>query len=137
MWIMAAFDEGIQPAVRAAGYEPLRIDKLDHLNRIDDEIIGQIRRSRFMVADFTGQRGGVYFEAGFMRGLGGNVIWMCKKEELEEHKIHFDVRQYNFIDWSTPEDARVRLLNSIRANEGEGPLLMGWSAAFTEPTERL
>jgi hypothetical protein len=65
----------------------------------------------------------VYFEAGFMRGLGRNVIWMCKKEELQESKIHFDVRQYRFIDWSDVEDAKKRLLHSILANEGEGPLL--------------
>jgi len=125
MWfhesVHALYEDAIEPAVRAAGYQPLRIDRHDHLNRIDDEIIGQIRRSRFMVADFTGQRGGVYFEAGFMRGLGRNVIWMCRKDELD--KIHFDVRQYKFIDWSTPDDARTRLQHSILANEGEGPLL--------------
>lgn len=125
MWfhesVQALYEQAIEPAVRDAGYEPIRIDKHPHLNRIDDEIIGQLRRSRFMVADFTGQRGGVYFEAGFMRGLGRNVIWMCNKDELG--KVHFDVRQYNFIDWSTADEARTRLLHSIRANEGEGPLL--------------
>jgi hypothetical protein len=127
MWfdesVRALYDDGIEPAIRTAGYEPIRIDRHEHLNRIDDEIIGQMRRARFMVADFTGQRAGVYFEAGFMQGLGRNVIWMCKKEELTEHKIHFDVRQYRFIDWSDAEDARNRLLHSILANEGEGPFL--------------
>jgi hypothetical protein len=112
---------GIEPAIRKAGYEPLRIDRHEHVNRIDDEIIGQIRRSRFMVADFTGQRHGVYFEAGLMIGLGRNVIWLCDKKEIEEGKVHFDVRQYNFIDWESPEDAGKRLLNRVLAIEGEGP----------------
>jgi hypothetical protein len=63
----------IDKAIRAAGYEPLRIDQKHHNNKIDDEIIAAIRRSKFLVADFTGQRGGVYFEAGFARGL-----WACQ-----------------------------------------------------------
>ena len=53
----ALYDHGIKSAIRKAGYEPLRIDQHEHVNRIDDEIIGQVRRSRYMVADFTGQRG--------------------------------------------------------------------------------
>jgi len=74
MWfdpsISFLYDEAIKPAIQLAGYEPLRIDRHEHVNRIDDEIIGQIRMSRFMVADFTGQRLGVYFEAGFMMDSG-------------------------------------------------------------------
>lgn len=115
------YDNAIRPAIIEAGYEPLRIDRHEHVNRIDDEIIGQIRRSRFIVADFTGQRHGVYFEAGLMMGLGRNVIWMCNKQELLNHNLHFDVRQYNFIDWDSIEDARARLRNRILAIEGEGP----------------
>ena len=54
-----------------------------------------------MVADFTNQRGGVYFESGYALGLGLDVIWLCKDVELKE--VHFDNRQYNFITWK--EDA--------------------------------
>jgi hypothetical protein len=41
-----------------------------------------------LVADFTGQRGGVYWEAGFAQGLGIPVIRTCKSDEL--WKLHFD-----------------------------------------------
>ena len=58
MWFDKSTDDlynaAIKPAILKAGYDPLRIDRLEHVNRIDDEIIGQIKRSRFMVADFTG-----------------------------------------------------------------------------------
>jgi len=125
MWFDKSMDDlytnAIEPAIRDAGYDPLRIDRHEHANRIDDEIIGQIRRSRFMVADFTDQRYGVYFEAGMMIGLGRTVIWMCKKEELDEGKLHFDVRQFNFIAWETIEAAKKRLYERILAIEGEGP----------------
>jgi hypothetical protein len=122
MWfdpqVDALYDRAIEPAVRAARYKPLRIDKYPHVNRIDDEIVAQIRRSRFMVADFTGQRPGVYFEAGLMVGLGRRVMWMCSRQELKE--IHFDTRQYSFIVYDSIEDARMQLEYKILALEGEG-----------------
>ncbi|WP_193337867.1 hypothetical protein [Devosia beringensis] len=57
MWfdpeVSSAYKDGIEPAIRDAGYVPMRIDQKEHANRIDDEIIAEIRRSRFVVADFT------------------------------------------------------------------------------------
>ncbi len=117
------YEEAIEPAITKAGYAPLRIDRLEHVNRIDDEIIGQIKRSRFMVADFTGQRHGVYFEAGLMLGLARSVIWMCRKNELTESGgLHFDIRQFNFIADESTAEAKKRLYDRILAVEGEGPL---------------
>lgn len=121
----AAFTDGIAPAVRDAGYVPYRIDREEHLNKIDDEIIAQIRRSRFLIADFTQQgdkaRGGVYYEAGFAHGLNLKVIFTCHEASLE--KVHLDTRQYRHIEWTTPEDLRGKLRNTILANIGEGPEL--------------
>jgi hypothetical protein len=117
------YEKAIAAAISDAGFEPLRIDRHEHVNRIDDEIIGQIKRSRFMVADFTGQRHGVYFEAGLMLGIGRTVIWMCRKDELDKGSgLHFDVRQFNFIDYESADEARKRLRDRILAIEGEGPV---------------
>jgi len=117
------YEQAIAPAIIEAGYEPLRIDRLEHVNRIDDEIIGQIKRSRFMVADFTRQRHGVYFEAGLMLGIGRTVIWMCRKEDItKDGGLHFDIRQFNFIAYESTSEARKRLYDRILALEGEGPL---------------
>jgi hypothetical protein len=53
---------------------------------VDDEIIAEIRRSRFLVADFTCEpekvRGGVYFETCFAMGLNIPIIWTCKDTSL-------------------------------------------------------
>ena len=113
------YDQAIEPAIRESSYKALRIDRVHHTNRIDDEIIGRIKGSRFMVADLSGQRQGVYFEAGLMLGLGRTVIWMCKKKELK--KVHFDTRQYPFIVYETIPEAKQWLYNHIIAVEGEGP----------------
>lgn len=119
-----AWDQGIGPAVRDAGYEPVRTDRKEHVNKIDDEIVAEIRRSRFVVADFThgdsGARGGVYYEAGFAQGLGIPVIFCCRKDKLEE--VHFDTRQYNHIVWETPGELRGRLAKRIAAVLGDGPI---------------
>jgi hypothetical protein len=114
-----AYDSGIKPAIEAAGYSPMIIRGKEHVNKIDDEIIAEIRRSAFLVADFTGHRGGVYFEAGFAMGLGLPVIWSCKAEDIGE--LHFDIRQYNCIDWTEPVDLARRLQKRIEALLGQGP----------------
>jgi nucleoside 2-deoxyribosyltransferase len=113
------FEKAISAAVRTAGYLPVRVDKIEHVNHIDDEIIARIRGSKFLVSDFTGQRNGVYFEAGFMLGLGRPVIWLCEKEDLKN--VHFDTRQYNTIDYKDADDLRTRLQFRIEAILGKGP----------------
>ena len=135
MWfnteVAQAYDVGIEPAIRDAGYEAMRIDRKEHNNKIDDEIIAEIRRSRFLIADFTCgivndsnggiaiPRGGVYYEAGFAQGLGIPVIWMCREDHIEH--VHFDTRQFNHITWSDPAELRTKLRNRIGAVLGDAP----------------
>lgn len=122
MWfddqVRPVWSDAIEPAISDAGYDAKRIDRHEHNNRIDDEILAMIRRSKFIVADFTGQRGGVYFEAGFALGLGLEVIWTCRNDELNE--IHFDNRQYYFVTWDPAKlsDFKRRLQNRIEATIG-------------------
>ena len=117
-----AYEKGIEKAVRECGYTPLRIDKKPDVNKIDDEIIAEIRRSRFVVADFThdkekGVRGAVFYEAGFAYGLGLEVIYSCRKGL--EKELNFDTRQYHHILWETPEDLCKQLRDRIRARVGD------------------
>lgn len=127
MWFNPDLEEawtaGIEPAIRDAGYTPLRIDKKEHINDITDEIIAEIRASRFVVADLTGQRGGVYYEAGFGYGLEKPVFYTCKAGE--EEKVHFDVRQLSCIFWADAADLRKRLRVRIEAVIGAGPKKVG------------
>ncbi len=118
-----AFQNGIEPAILEAGYVPLRIDRKEHVNKIDDEIIAELRRSRFLVADFThgkdGARGGVYYEAGFAHGLDLPVIFTCREDAVET--LHFDTEHYNHMVWTTPAELREKLKTRILAVIGEGP----------------
>lgn len=114
-----AYEKGFEVGILKAGYDPVRIDGIEHAGKIDDRIIAEIRRSKFLVADFTGHRGGVYFEAGFAFGLNLQVIWTCRKDHIEN--LHFDIRQYNCIDWTEPTELAERLKNRIGAVIGMGP----------------
>ncbi len=114
-----AYNDGFEVGVRDAGYDPLRVDQVEHVGKIDDEIISQIRRSRFVVADFTGHRGGVYFEAGFALGLNLPVFWTCRQDQIDG--LHFDIRQFKCIDWTEPPELAERLQKRIEAVIGAGP----------------
>jgi nucleoside 2-deoxyribosyltransferase len=101
------------------GYKPYRIDHEEHVDRVDDKILSEIKRSKFIIADFTGQKHGVYFEAGYALGLGIPVIWICHEDEIKANKLHFDTRQFNHIGWTDENDLKEELINRIRVVIGE------------------
>jgi hypothetical protein len=111
-----AYTLGIEAAIRETTIlEPLRVDKAEHNDDINDFIIASLRQSALVVADFTGNRSGVYFEAGFGFGAGITVIYTCLDENRHTDLLHFDTEHRNHIFWKNPEDLRVRLINRIRA----------------------
>ncbi|MEW6664574.1 MAG: hypothetical protein AB1512_05060 [Thermodesulfobacteriota bacterium] len=144
MWFTPDMDEVYDQAIRPAieyveegepRFKALNIGLKDHTNDINDEIIAEIRRSRFMVCDLTGYRGGVYWEAGFAYGLGLEVIYTCQEDwvkrvalgkmlkpdgtEMDVHQegIHFDLEHRNRLEWSMGDlpGFRRRLEQRIRA----------------------
>ena len=126
------FELGIEPALEAAGYEAFRIDRKAFTGDVVDEILAEIRKSRFVVADFTackectvdepcnGAPGGVYYEAGFAQGLDIPVFLTCRKGCTKA--VHFDIDHLKRIEWETPEDLQEELKNSILAVLDRGPL---------------
>ena len=117
-----AWTNGFDPGIRSAGFRPLRIDAKDYVGGIADEIMAEIRRSRFVVTDYTNQANGVYFEAGFALGLGLTVIPTCHQDEIGA--LHFDIRHLNTLLWQTPQELEAKLQNRIRAVIGTGPNLI-------------
>lgn len=106
------YQTGIYTPLRHLGYNPIRVDKVEHNGRIDQKIFELIRRSRFVVADFTGQRSGVYYEAGFAFGMGLPVIHICKKESFDDR--HFDVLTVNTIVYDAAEELAERLVERVQ-----------------------
>jgi hypothetical protein len=48
------------------------------------------------------------------------VFWTCRKDHLAQ--LHFDIRQYNCIDWMDEPDLAKRLQRRIEAVIGRGPV---------------
>ena len=111
---------GFAAGINSSGYRPLRIDQKEHTGSISDEILSEIRRSKFVVADYTGQNNGVYFEAGFAMGLGIAVIATCHADAFE--KLHFDIRHINTLRWENATDLAAKLSKRISAVFGDGPI---------------
>ncbi|MDR1389569.1 MAG: hypothetical protein LBJ31_06280 [Treponema sp.] len=103
--------ECIKKAIIDTGFSPLRIDEKYHNNEISGEILFEIKKSHFIIADETGQKNGVYFEAGYALGNGKDVIWCCKESDLAS--LHFDTRQYNHIVWKDENDLYKKLKDRI------------------------
>jgi nucleoside 2-deoxyribosyltransferase len=112
-----AYENGILKALEETNYKPYRIDREEHTDKIDDKILSEIKRSKFIIAEFTGQKHGVYFEAGYALGLQIPVIWTCRENDLQN--LHFDTRQYNHIVWTDEENLKEQLINRIRFLIGE------------------
>jgi len=109
----------IRGACVATGWKAIRANSEPHSDFIMNKVLGDIRRSPFVIADFTRNRNGVYLEAGFARGLGIPVVHTCKAEDFG--KAHFDIKQINTIKWTTVGGLREGVTQWIRATMGEGP----------------
>ena len=102
-------------AIKDAGYEPDRIDAQNFNGKICDEIIASIKRSKFLIADCSKFRSAVFFEAGFAKGLGKEVIFTVRESYKDKLKEHFDTRQYNHIVYDSSKDLYKKLYDRICA----------------------
>lgn len=107
--------EAIKLAIREAGFDPILIDEI-HIDAdvtINDALIAEIRKCKFMVADFTQHKHGVYFEAGFALGLKRPVIYMCYQDDFTN--THFDTNHYPHIIYENLEELSQKLRTKIEA----------------------
>lgn len=102
---------GTQKAIIDTGNEAYYVDLDIHNGNISDKIIEEIRNCKFLVADFTCQNTGVYFEVGYAKGIGKTVIHTCKQTDFGN--IHFDIKQIQFVVWTDERDLTLKLKDQI------------------------
>jgi nucleoside 2-deoxyribosyltransferase len=118
----------IERAINGAGYEPKVASKDLYAGGVMDWVLARIREARFVVADYTENRGGVYYEAGFALGLGKTVIHSCRKQMLDpsnkDECLHFDVAHLKVIPCNEGDLSTYStdLENHILAVLGRGPV---------------
>ncbi len=111
------YNEAIKIAIEETGFTPLIIKNeiLPSDVTINDGIIAAIKKSKFIIADFTQNKKGVYFESGFALGRGLKVIYTCKNEASEIEGLHFDTSHYQHLFWNDVEDLKNKLKVKIEA----------------------
>jgi len=121
MWFDVTMDDvynyGIKKPISDLGYDVVRVDKKQHNERIDAKIFELISQSRFLVADFTGNRSGVYYEAGFAHGIGIPVVHTCRSDWFD--KLHFDIKTINTIEYSGSQGLADQIIGRIDATIGK------------------
>lgn len=63
------YENAYKPIIQSMNYAVMRIDEKEYTGSIIGEIQSEITNSVALIADLTGNRGGVYYEAGIARGL--------------------------------------------------------------------
>lgn len=120
MWFSPDMEElfanGIKAPVESLGYHVVRVDKEQYNGRIDQKIIESIRKARFLIADLSGNRAGVYYEGGFAAGQGIPVIHTCHTAYFEER--HFDVHTINTIEYGSSGELAEKLKERVMATIG-------------------
>ena len=121
-----AYKKAIKPALKEMGYKPILIAEKEHNDRIEKEIIEEIKTSKFAIADLThgdeGARANVYYEAGFAQGCEKEVVFTCRKDIFG--KIHFDVDHFKRIPWEEGKLDKFKkaLIKRMKETVGQGPM---------------
>ncbi len=105
----------IKAACLSCGFEASLVSDERHNKDISHKIISDIKQSKFVIADFTDENNGVYFEAGYAMGESKEVIRLINKEQFE--KLHFDTRQFHHIPWEKGKwkELKEELIDQIKA----------------------
>lgn len=103
---------GIERAIVKSGNTPYFLDLDAHNDNIFNRMLAEIVGCRFLIADFTTQNPGVYYEAGYAKALGKTVIHTCKQADF--NNVHFDIKQTQFVIWETQDDLASKLSEQIK-----------------------
>lgn len=124
----SAYENVYKPVVQSLNYSAMRIDEKQFNGSIIGEITTEITDSLALIADLTGYRGGVYYEAGVARGLQLcnhpiKLIFTCSRAFFDGEKVHFDVQGDNIILYTDEIDLKNKLtvrLQAVLQEESKG-----------------
>jgi hypothetical protein len=87
------YKDAILPAIRESKLVPYRVNELKVNSDIVQDIEQGIKNAAIVLADFTNKNSNVFYEVGFARAIGKNLISATQKRE----DVPFDLRQRRYI----------------------------------------
>lgn len=114
------YKEVLMPVVQASNYSIIKVNEQEYEGSIIGKVVDDITDSNMLIADLTGNRGGVYFELGIAKGLQLcnhpiKTITTCSKSFFDNDGVHFDVQGDNIIIYESDDDYRQKLERRIQA----------------------
>jgi hypothetical protein len=103
--------DAIKESARRCGIHAERIDEPASTDRITDRILESIRHAEFVIADLTGARPNVYYEAGYAHGIGKTPIYIAR----EGTKLEFDLKDYPVVFFQSLRQLKDALEQRLRA----------------------
>lgn len=112
------YEQAYKPVIQSLNYSAMRIDEKEYTGSIIGEIQNEITDSIALIADLTGNRGGVYYEAGMARGLQLcnhpiKLILTCEQSFFNTERVHFDVSGDNILLYNSVDDLKNKLKNRL------------------------
>jgi len=93
------YQDVLDPAIRAAGLEPYRVDHDPAASIPIDQIESGIRASSICLADISTDNPNVWFELGFAIAAQREVVILCSASRRD--RFPFDVQHRNVITYTT------------------------------------
>lgn len=109
-WFDRYYQDIYVPAIKEAGFEPVRGDELFHTGSVVEQIWEQIEKAKLLLADLSGKNPNVFYELGLAHAARKPVVFAAG--ELGD--VPFDLRHLRVIiyDIREPEWA-ARLRKSV------------------------
>lgn len=138
------YDNVIVPVLRKLQIVPVRVDRVEHNEDIDDRIVIELHAADLAIADLTYARPSVYYEAGYAE-RSVPVIYTARLDHFKPQsndpfgnfRVHFDLQMKNTIAWdpSAVDDFSLRLHK--RLNKVVAPLLKARRAATVSAAREI
>lgn len=142
-----------------------RVDRINHNNDIDDQILTELKNADFVITDLTYARPSAYWEAGYAQGRPIPVIYTTRADHIDSkqhslvmrmieqwpaderrdvverlvtdaHRVHFDLKMRNIITWITPADQSFLRTLKTRIKLVTTPLLQRQRETVAQGTRR-
>lgn len=92
-WFDRYYQEIHMPAIKEAGFEPMRADELFHTGTVVEQIWEQIQKARILLADLSGKNANVFYELGLAHAARKPVVFTAANIE----DVPFDLRHLRVI----------------------------------------
>ena len=98
-WFDRYYEEIYKPAIRDAGFEPVRADDLFHTGSVVEQIWEQVKKAKILLAELTGKNANVFYELGLAHSQSKPVVFVTG--DIDD--VPFDLRHLRVIPYDVRE----------------------------------